>query len=340
MVTFHQACQKSVRTADVSAFRELALQSIWVDLHEPTREEELVVEQVLGLSIPSRQEMQEIELSRRLYRESGADFMTATVLIGASSRQPASSAISFIWTPERLVTLRYADPFPFRVFNARMEAASCDMQTSHEVLAGLVDAIVERLADLLEGSGAALDQLSLEIFGGEAGELERGLPLPGAAPSPELPEQQDFNEILRRIGRVSDVVSRARESLVSMTRLVSFFRARHREDPAMQETLAHLNTVSADLTSLVDHATFLAGKVSFTLDATLGQINNEQNRIVKIMSVAAVVFLPPTLVASIYGMNFEVMPELKWAVGYPFALVLMVISAVLPYLLFKRKGWL
>ncbi|MBA2743048.1 MAG: magnesium transporter, partial [Chthoniobacterales bacterium] len=152
--------------------------------------------------------------------------------------------------------------------------------------------------------------------------------------------QRDFVEILRRIGAVSDLVSRARESLVSFGRLVAFFREVRKDDASARESLAHSKTVIADLGSLSDPASFLAGKVSFLLDATMGMINNEQNAIIKILSVAALVFLPPTLVAGIYGMNFEFIPELKWAHGYPFALSLMILSAVLPYLFFRRKGWL
>jgi magnesium transporter len=129
------------------------------------------------------------------------------------------------------------------------------------------------------------------------------------------------------------LISKARESLVSLGRLLLFFN----ETPRPK---SHMKTVLNDLTSLSDHASFLSTKVNFLLDATLGLINIEQNGIIKIVSVAAVVFLPPTLVASVYGMNFDVMPELKWVLGYPFAVVLMISSAVLPYVFFKRKGWL
>jgi magnesium transporter len=127
---------------------------------------------------------------------------------------------------------------------------------------------------------------------------------------------------------------------VSFVRLIAFFREARKDAPAARESLAHYKTVTADLASMSDHATFLSGKVNFLLDATLGMINNEQNAIIKALSVAALVFLPPTLVAGIYGMNFDVMPELRWALGYPFALTLMVTAAVLPYMVFRRKGWL
>jgi len=211
------------------------------------------------------------------------------------------------------------------------------------VLAGLLDAIIDRIADILESVGASLDRISLKIFDAEApggGSNWDRHPTKSKSGKRRRQRQYDFVDILRRIGCTSDLVSRARESLVSFARLVAYYREMQHDNPAAREALVHLKTVAGDLGSLSDHASFMSGKISFLLEATLGMINNEQNGIIKIVSVAAVVFLPPTLVASVYGMNFEVMPELRWVAGYPFALLLMVISAVLPYALFKRKGWL
>ncbi len=134
-----------------------------------------------------------------------------------------------------------------------------------------------------------------------------------------------------------------RESLVSIGRIVAFMQAltdQVRESKQMKENKARIKILQRDIVSLTDHATFLSGKISFLLDAVLGLISIEQNGIIKIFSVAAVVFLPPTLVASIYGMNFQFMPELQWKLGYPFAILLMILSAILPFLYFKRKGWL
>jgi magnesium transporter len=243
--------------------------------------------------------------------------MTATILNKADTSHPESSAVTFILAPRQLVTVRYADPAPFQNFRKRIETSGKQYDSPGKVFAGLIDAIVERLAEILEKVGSALDSVSLEVF----------TPSEGKAP------RQDFDKILRRVGRCSDLVSKARESLVSLGRLLLFFN----ESPKPE---SHTKTVLNDLTSLSDHASFLSTKVNFLLDATLGLINIEQNGIIKIVSVAAVVFLPPTLVASIYGMNFDVMPELKWALGYPFAVLLMISTAVLPYVFFKRKGWL
>ena len=343
MITFYAPGTERAGLETTGHCSQLAGPAIWIDVYEPTRDEERTLEEVLGVQIPTREEMQEIELSSRLYKANDVLFMTGTVLTGANTNIPESSAITFILTSDKLITLRYADPAPFNAFRARREANLHAYRTSYEILGGLLDAIIERLADILENVGAKLDGISVKVFGSAPGS-----PLPrlhstltrSASGRARRDRQRDFVEILREIGRVSDLVSRARESLVSFGRVIAFYREMQKDNPAARESLIHLRTLTGDLGSLSDHASFLSTKVSFMLDATLGMINNEQNAIIKIISVAALVFLPPTLVAGLYGMNFDVMPELRWAYGYPFAICLMVISAVLPYLFFRRKGWL
>ena len=342
MITFYAPDHPSVRLSDTESCSDLTRSAVWIDLLEPTQDEEQNLEAALGIDIPTREEMQAIELSSRLYEKNGNIFMTATVITKATTNAPRSSAVTFILTQDKLVTLRYADPAPFNAFRTHREAALQRYQTPAQFLGGLVDAIVERIADILETVGGNLDAISLKVFEPDHG--EDAVPLATRlTKSPRgrarKERQRDFVAILRHIGGASDLVSRARESLVSFTRLVTFFREMRKES-GTKESNAHLKTIAGDLNSLSDHASFLSAKVSFLLDATLGMINNEQNAIIKIISVAAVVFLPPTLVAGVYGMNFEHMPELKWIHGYPFAVVLMVVSAVLPYLYFQRKGWL
>ena len=347
MITFYSPGVPSSRYTAADLCAGLAGPAVWIDMLEPTEEEELALEAALGLDIPTREEMQAIELSSRLYEERGILFMTATVLTNADTSTPQSAAITFILSADKLVTLRYADPAAFTAFRTRREANLDRYRTSYDFMGGLIDAIIERVADILEAVGASMDRVSLRVFGGSTAPVvslntprtrnplsrtQRG--------EARKARQRDFVEILTRIGGLSDLVSRARESLVSFVRVVAFFRESRKDHPAAQDALVHSQTVTADLASLSDHATFLSGKVGFLLDATLGMINNEQNAIIKILSVAALVFLPPTLVAGIYGMNFDVMPELRWAHGYPFALGLMVLAAVVPYVFFRRKGWL
>lgn len=343
MITFYAPGQPARVLSSASECPALTESAVWIDLLEPTNDEEQALETSLGVDIPTREEMQAIELSSRLYEENGRLFMTATVMSHAETNRPQSAAVTFIIGPEKLITLRYSDPVPFNAFRTRREANLERYQTPGQFLGGIVDAVIERIADILEGAATSLDWTSVRVFEADGAVEPMSLPTrikssPGGRA--RKARQRSYVEVLREIGIVSDRVSRARESLVSFGRMVAFYREMRKENGTAREAQAHLKTISADLSSLSDHATFLSGKLSFLLDATLGMISNEQNAIIKILSVAALVFLPPTLIAGIYGMNFKNLPELEWPHGYPFALSLMVLSAVLPYFFFKRKGWL
>ena len=345
MITFYAPGQHGVRLSTSEQCAELTRTAVWIDLLEPTPAEEQTLEAALGIDIPTREEMQAIELSSRLYEEEGRLFMTATVLTRSDTAHPESSAVTFILSGDKLVTLRYADPAAFHSFHTRREANLQRYQTNYQFLGGLIDAIIERVADILEGVGTKLDVISQRVFEPEHSPGSVGFyrNLKSSAHGrARKARQRNHVEVLQLIGAVSDLISRARESLVSFNRLVAFFREvrKDNEVSGTRESLAHWKTVAADLGSLSDHASFLSAKVSFLLDATLGMINNEQNAIIKILSVAALVFLPPTLVAGVYGMNFHFMPELGWVHGYPMALIIMIISAVLPYLVFRHRGWL
>ncbi len=333
MLTFHIPGERAVTTADLAKCQDLTHRAVSIDLLDPTTGEELAVEAALGEEIPTRDEMNSLEPSSRLYQDRAGLFMTATLLVRSDASGLQSSAVSFILTPERLVTVRYATPLAFPVFAARRDAKPSEYDTALKVFTALLDAVVEQLAEVLEKTGAGIEQLSQELLGeGRIEEKTRG--------RPARPLQADFQRLLRRIGLASDLASYARESIVSVSRIVPFYRELAKTDAGLAPASPHLKSIGDDLASLGDHATFLSSKVSFLLDATLGLINNEQNGIIKIVSVAAVVFLPPTLVASVYGMNFQHMPELGWRFGYPMALAMMVVSAILPYVLFRRKGWL
>jgi magnesium transporter len=302
-------------------------QALWIDLLNPSPDETQAVESAIGFQLPTRPEAQEIEISSRLYVEVGTVFMTATVIVGADTPRPATGPVTFAYQSKRLVTLRFASPTPFITFSAKFERTPGAFSTAQKVLVGLLDEVVDRVADILELVGANLNSVSGLVFAQDGEQLERRPPV-------------DYTAVLTRIGHNGELAANARESLVSLGRLVAFF-GEMRSAVAGEETLdEHWNTVAKDVTALTDHATFLSNKVNFFLDATLGLVNIEQNTIIKTFSVLAVIFLPPTLIASIYGMNFEFLPELKWMLGYPFSLVLMALSAFLPYAFFKRRGWL
>ncbi len=328
MITFHPADGKGIKCTDLAHSHGLMRSAVWIDLFAPTEQEEIIVDMNFSIDLPTHREMQDIEVSRRLYKTSEALFMTATVLTRADSQRPESSAITFIYADERLITLRYAEPLPFATFCAEREAELEKFDSGQRILEGLIESLIERLADVLENTGAALDEISNEIFRPGGGTAEK----PGTDAKP-----RNLEEVLRRLGRCSDLISRIRESLGSIGRLISFFLVSKKNLPP--EVAEHLRTLHRDLQPLGDHASFMSSKVNFLLDATLGLINIEQNAIIKIFTVAAVLFLPPTVVGTIYGMNFEAMPELKWQFGYPIAIVLMIFSAILPYYYFKRRGW-
>lgn len=302
----------------------LPAEALWVDLYEPTRDEEKAVEKLVGFNIPTREEMQEIEASSRLRHEDHGIFMTVTVVTNMSGPYPSTSAITFILAAHRLITIRYSDPLPFKLYGGYAVTHPATCTSGEAMLAGLLEAMVDRMADILELAGQDVEALSHEIF----------------SPEEKRHGPKHFQGILQRIGKAGDIASKVRESVQSLSRSVSFLGIVAPGVGGKQEKRSRLKMMARDLQSLADYSNFLSGKVTFLLDATLGMLNIEQNNIIKIFSIAAVVFLPPTLVATVYGMNFHFMPELDWPWGYPVALVLMLISAVLPYWIFKKKGWM
>jgi len=298
--------------------------AVWIDLFNPSNEERRKVDDMLHMEMPTRADMEEIEVSSRLYQEDGGIFLTALVLSNVESENPVADVVSFVLTQDKLVTIRYIDPQPFKTFAARCERGNINPQRAEMVLMYLLDVIIDRMADVLERAGAEIEAVSKEIF---------------QPHEDKIMQSKDFQSVLRRLGRKHDLTGKMRESLLSVSRVLSFLT------PAMEgkpnkEVRTHIKTLTRDVQSLQDHTSFLGGKLNYLLDATLGLINIDQNNIIKIMSVAAIVFLPPTLFASIWGMNFHYMPELDEKFFYPIALTVIVISGILPYWWFKRRGWL
>src|SRR5713101_2989612 len=243
--------------------------AVWLDLHSPTPAENKLVERTLGIALPTREEMQEIEVTSRLYVENGARFMTATLMCHSDTDVPRTTPVTFILSGHRLVTMRYDEPKPFAIVGAKLTRLCPPNITGETVLMDLLDAVIDRAADILEKIGSEVDAMKWA-----------------------------------------------------------------------KDQRAAIKGMQRDVQSLSDHATYLSQKISFLLDAMLGVVSLEQNNIIKIFSVAAVVFMPPTLIASIYGMNFKHMPELEFDFGYPLAIVLMLLAAVLPYFFFRWMKWL
>ncbi len=298
---------------------------VWVDLSDPTQADETLIESVLGIDIPTSDEMQEIEDSSRLYVENDAIYMTANLPSQVDTDAPVLAPVTFILAGRRLVTLRYHEPRSFKTFSLRAERADLGCNDGPSAMIALLEVVIDRLADILEGVGRGIEQLSRLVFRPVRAAPGRGT---------------DFLKVLQELGRHGDLVANVVDSLVTLERLFAFFTATSQQTALSKDGKVRLKTLGRDTRFLNDHANALTQKLTFLLDATLGMISIEQNGIIKIFSVAAVVFLPPTLIASIYGMNFDVMPELHWLFGYPFALGLMVLSAVGSYWFFKTRGWL
>jgi magnesium transporter len=310
---------------DLSGSADAIERALWLDLVDPSTDEEHAVERLLGINVPTRAEMSEIEASSRLHEEDGVLYLTISLPEGRDGTALQSGLVTCILARGRLVTLRYSDLPPFRKFAAYSERHPWVCASAPMVLGGLLEAIVESIADGLESLGADLDALSALIFASTSADTAAAKP--------------DLRDVLQRVGRNADQLMRSRESLVSLSRLLAFVE-QTAAGPLSPNLRGRHKNLTRDVAALADHASFVSGKIAFLLDATLGLINIEQNGIIKIFSVASVVFLPPTLIASIYGMNFRRMPELDWSFGYPFAIGLMIASAVLPYVYFKRRGWL
>jgi magnesium transporter len=314
----------SLKKIDGVAADALPADAVWIDLKSPVPGEDKAVERLVGIEIPTREDMQEIEASSRLYIEHGARYMTATLMCAADSQAPRTTPVTFILAGHRLVTVRYDEPRPFALTAAKLARSCSPNITGDGVLLELLDAVIDRCADILERAGADVDSVSSQIF----------------EPSAERGHARTYSQILLTIGKKGDLTSKVRESLVSIGRLISFVLVETDAGRWSKEQKVQFKTQQRDVVSLTDHASYLSNKITFVLDAMLGVVNLEQNNIIKLFSVMAVVLMPPTLIASIYGMNFRRMPELEWAHGYPLALLAMLLAAVLPYMFFKWKRWL
>jgi|JRHI01.1.fsa_nt_gi magnesium transporter len=300
----------------------------WLDLVNPTDAERASIETRYGLQLPTRAELSEIESSSRISEESGILYLSMPIVAHADALDQAPSPLGFMLSKDLLVTIRYT---PLRSFEAAAAKLTKNggRATSVETFATLIDEMVDMGADLLEGIAAELDATSSAIFP----KLRKG----------RRRQASTSNDALRRllidVGNIGERLSRIRDILLGLQRIVPFVSAPAR-DWISHETQDRLKTAQTDVLSLTDYETHLSNKVQFLLDAVLGLINTKQNDIFTVLTVVSVVGIPPTLVASIYGMNFKNMPELSWAWGYQWGLAMIALSTIVPILWFKWRGWL
>lgn len=297
----------------------------WIDLLSPTREEEEQIERVLGIDVPTHDDIRSIEPSSRLYRDGEAVFAAAQIVIRGDSDKPRTTSVAFVLKGETLLTVRYEESRVFDLFSAECERTPANAVSGPTALVGLLEAIVDRTSELLETVGGAVDDLPDRIH-------------PQADGTRRRRDIDELQTVLAEIQLLHRRTAKARESLVSLGRMIGFLMAQPEFKGA--EVRSRAKSIARDIVSLSDHASFVAQNIQFVLDAALGMVGVEQNAIVKFFSVVAVVLLPPSLIAGIYGMNFEIMPELTWDFGYPLAIGLMIASAILPYLWCRRRGWL
>ena len=319
--------------------------TVWLDMFEPTLEEEKTIERELKIDIPTREEMDKIEVLSPFYKEDDAYYMTVTAIHKIDKEYPEGTAIIFILHKDCLLTLRYTRPKAFTYFTSRFMRNPKRYHSPEVILEGLLESLIHSIADVLEKTGNEIDQLLIDVFEKPAdiAKYSRNL----KTKKKTLFEYEDkvegnyYTSLIKRVGRTGNLISKIRESLVSINRMFIFFgQIEESQFISKKEHRARFRNLIREIHSITEYANFLSQRNSFLLDATLGMLNVEQNMIIKVFTVAAAVFLPPTLIASIYGMNFIHMPETSWLFGYPFALVLIVLSAILPYHYFKRKGLL
>jgi magnesium transporter len=301
---------------------------VWIDLFDPSEPEEKSVEVLFGIEIPTRDEIHDIEISSSLYQENNAAYATASLVIQTDLSDLEIHRVSFILVQNTLITLRYVEPRAFKQFISKVCGVTGEYESGSRILMELLDIIVSRCADALEKAAHTIDDTNKKIFRPTIVPIDRF-----AAPN------VDFRSVLYELGVIGDTVSKTSEGLVSLARVTGYMEQTKffRDHP---DDKHHMDIILKDILSLRDYTTFLSEKLTFVLDATLGMISIEQNDIIKIFSVAAVLFMPPTLIASIYGMNFHHMPELQMPFGYPFAIGLMAVAAWLPYRFFKKRNWL
>ncbi len=295
--------------------------AIWYDILHPKDSEKKLLEEKLKCHFPSKKKMRKFSPSNRFYKREHALFMTASIVSNADT-DPKLVPITFILNSKYFLTMRDAELNTLHQFKKSIMEEEAELETPVQLFLNLLETIVGRIAELAEKMSGEIDLISKEAFRSDVKSRAKLL-----------------NETLTKLGKKGDLAAKVQESLQTLERLAHFLNfqmSMSKTEKPMEET----QILQQDMHSIAEHLTFLAHKINFLLDATLGYISIEQNGITKTFTTITAVFFPPTLIATIYGMNFHNMPELKWEYGYPIALLTILISAIFPFLYFKRKGWL
>jgi magnesium transporter len=296
-------------------FEQAVAKAAWIDVHEPSDDERTQLQAFLSTELPESDDVEEIEFSARYFTDNAGIHVRSLFLAHCEGRH-STVTVAFILQNERLITLREGELADFRLLRMRVRRGQIKVHTPQHLLVIMFEQKVENLADALEDIHRKLEDVSYLVLE----EID-----------------SDLEDAIDRLAKLEDSNGKIRLCLMDTQRSISFLQRHLRNNPELQETARE---IIRDVDTLMSHTTFLFDKINFLMDSTQGFINIAQNKIIKIFSIAAVVFLPPTLVASIYGMNFQYMPELNLKFAYPVALGLMFLAGIAPYWIFKRKGWL
>jgi magnesium transporter len=305
--------------------REPWSEATWIDLCDASEDERLAVERATGLRVPDQSAVREIETTSRVYTENDALYLSTPIPAASNASEPLS-AVGFVLTQRVLISVRFTDN---SIFDGLFQGCQGAMPRSAcDVFLRILEALVDRAADTLEHCSSELDGLSQRAFHAERPQ-RRALKT----------VSEKLRATLRKLGQIGDRISQIRDTLLGFGRIAAFVCEAGNAIVSADDR-PRLMAARADITSLNDYQQHLSGKVQFLLDATLGFISIEQNDVVKALTIVSVVGVPPVLVGGIYGMNFEHMPELHWTFGYPFALLLMLVTGLLPLAWFKWRGWM
>jgi magnesium transporter len=331
MIVVYRNIGDAVERVELSIQERVPSDALWIDLIEPTSEEARFIEHELAIDALTREEMDKMEVMSPFYKEEDDYYMTITVLHKPDTEYHDSTAVTIILKNNCVITMRYSKPRAFSAYSSRIMRSPSLFMTAEKVFEGMIESVVDRIADALERTGDELDMTLGEIFDITNSEQPH-------RKKAKRHSARHYNDVIKKIGRMGNAVSKNRESLQSINRMLIFYS--QSESFAKRDYRNRFRVISREILTLTEYSNFLSGRNAFLLDATLGVLSVEQNSIIKVFTVAAAGFMPPTMIASIYGMNFHNIPELDWEYGYHIALFAIMMSILAPYLYFKRKGWI
>ncbi|MES0879988.1 magnesium transporter CorA family protein [Roseibium sp. SCP14] len=312
---------KGLERIELSPGDALPSTSIWIDLLSPTQEEQKTAEKLMGAEIPTRDEIASIETSERLYLEPGAVIMTAQLPMATPVIDPALSSVTFALNAKRLVTVRYGEPKSLTVFSKKVQSDPTIPHVGPAILLAMMDIIVDKCADEMENASRQYDELALQVFGD-------GL---------NTRKTASYQVAIKRLGQIGLQVAKMHDVCASLSRMLLYMNSHAKRLNLSDQQSLDCRTFGRDIRSIKEHGDGLDNKLNFLLDATVGLVTLEQNQIAKLFTVLGLIFLPPTLIASIYGMNFVNMPELHWEQGFMFSLGLMLVSVIATFVFFRWK---